>query len=96
MFVPKQPTACVSSERLSVLPPGISVEFLCSPHSEEQMENILSCLRALQALLDVPWPRARIGVDQVGPQETSSGVLKENPSLSAALVEEVTSCWLRR
>lgn len=44
---------------------GISVEFLCSPHSEDQMENITSCLRALQALLDVSWPRAKIGNDQV-------------------------------
>lgn len=55
-----------SSECVAVLLPGISVEFLCSPHSEDQMENIISCLRALQALLDVPWPRARIGIDQVG------------------------------
>lgn len=55
------------SECAAALLPGISVEFLCSPHSEDQMENIVSCLRALQALLDVPWPRARIGVDQVGP-----------------------------
>lgn len=30
------------------------------------MENIISCLRALQALFDVPWPRGRIGIDQVG------------------------------
>uniref|UniRef100_A0A673BWM9 HEAT repeat-containing protein 5A n=1 Tax=Sphaeramia orbicularis TaxID=375764 RepID=A0A673BWM9_9TELE len=44
--------------------PRISVEFLCSPRSGDQMENITSCLRALQALLDVPWPRARIGHDQ--------------------------------
>ncbi|KAL3969204.1 growth factor receptor-bound protein 10 [Sarotherodon galilaeus] len=43
---------------------GISVEFLCSPHSEDQMENITSCLRALQVLLDVSWPRAKIGNDQ--------------------------------
>lgn len=56
----------VSSECPTCLLPGISVEFLCSPHSEDQMENIISCLRALQALLDVPWPRARIGLDQVG------------------------------
>lgn len=48
-----------------ILLPGISVEFLCSPHSGDQMENIISCLRALQALFDVPWPRARIGIDQV-------------------------------
>lgn len=32
------------------------------------MENITSCLRALEALLDVPWPRAKIGNDQVGVQ----------------------------
>lgn len=25
----------------------------------------MACLRALQALLDVPWPRWRIGSDQV-------------------------------
>ncbi|XP_008312892.1 HEAT repeat-containing protein 5A isoform X2 [Cynoglossus semilaevis] len=53
----------VSSERLNLIL-GISVEFLCSPHSENQMENITSCLRALQALFDVPWPRAKIGNDQ--------------------------------
>lgn len=44
---------------------GISVEFLCSPHSEDQMETITSCLRALQVLLEVSWPRAKIGNDQV-------------------------------
>ena len=32
------------------------------------MENITSCLRALQALLDVSWPRAKIGNDQVRTQ----------------------------
>uniref|UniRef100_A0A8D0GC39 Uncharacterized protein n=1 Tax=Sphenodon punctatus TaxID=8508 RepID=A0A8D0GC39_SPHPU len=36
---------------------GISVEFLCSPRSDAAMENITTCLYALQALLDVPWPR---------------------------------------
>uniref|UniRef100_A0A8P4KJ51 HEAT repeat-containing protein 5A n=1 Tax=Dicentrarchus labrax TaxID=13489 RepID=A0A8P4KJ51_DICLA len=53
----------ISSDRLHLIL-GISVEFLCSPHSEDQMENITSCLRALQALLDVSWPRAKIGNDQ--------------------------------
>ncbi|KAM6968415.1 LOW QUALITY PROTEIN: HEAT repeat-containing protein 5A [Tautogolabrus adspersus] len=53
----------INSDRLHLIL-GISVEFLCSPHSEGQMENITSCLRALQALLDVSWPRAKIGNDQ--------------------------------
>nr|XP_020510294.1 HEAT repeat-containing protein 5A isoform X2 [Labrus bergylta] len=53
----------INSDRLHLIL-GISVEFLCSPHSEDQMENITSCLRALQALLDVSWPRAKIGNDQ--------------------------------
>lgn len=48
-----------------VVGPGISVEFLCSPHSEDQMANITSCLRALRALLDISWPRAKISNDQV-------------------------------
>lgn len=29
------------------------------------MESITACLHALQALLDVPWPRSKIGNDQV-------------------------------
>ncbi|XP_071403558.1 HEAT repeat-containing protein 5A-like, partial [Centroberyx affinis] len=53
----------VGTDRLHLIL-GISVEFLCSPHSEDQMENITSCLRALQALLDVSWPRAKVGTDQ--------------------------------
>lgn len=44
---------------------GISVEFLCSPHSQNQIENIISCLHALQALLEVPWSRSKVGNDQV-------------------------------
>ncbi|XP_043405636.1 HEAT repeat-containing protein 5A isoform X4 [Chelonia mydas] len=43
---------------------GISVEFLCSPRSDAAMENITACLHALQAFLDVPWPRSKIGGDQ--------------------------------
>ncbi|XP_040916672.1 HEAT repeat-containing protein 5A isoform X2 [Toxotes jaculatrix] len=53
----------VNTDRLHLIL-GISVEFLCSPHSEDQMENITSCLQALQVLLDVSWPRAKIGNDQ--------------------------------
>ncbi|XP_034418992.1 HEAT repeat-containing protein 5A isoform X2 [Cyclopterus lumpus] len=52
----------VNAERLHLIL-GISVQFLCSP--DDQMENITSCLRSLQALLDVAWPRTRIGNDQV-------------------------------
>ncbi|KAJ7344919.1 hypothetical protein JRQ81_000869 [Phrynocephalus forsythii] len=43
---------------------GISVEFLCSPRSDATMQNITACLHALQTLLDVPWPRSKIGSDQ--------------------------------
>ncbi|NXX91465.1 HTR5A protein, partial [Centropus bengalensis] len=43
---------------------GISVEFLCSPRSDAAMENITACLRALQTLFSVPWPRSKIGGDQ--------------------------------
>uniref|UniRef100_A0A8C1H193 HEAT repeat-containing protein 5A n=1 Tax=Cyprinus carpio TaxID=7962 RepID=A0A8C1H193_CYPCA len=54
----------VNTDRLHLIL-GISVEFLCSPHSGDQMENIDSCLQALQALLEVPWPRSKVGNDQV-------------------------------
>ncbi|XP_060243460.1 HEAT repeat-containing protein 5A isoform X2 [Meriones unguiculatus] len=43
---------------------GISVEFLCSLRADATMESITACLLALQALLDTPWPRSRIGSDQ--------------------------------
>ncbi|CAH6837479.1 HEAT repeat-containing protein 5A isoform X2 [Phodopus roborovskii] len=43
---------------------GISVEFLCSLRSDATMESLTACLHALQALLDVPWPRSKIGSDQ--------------------------------
>ncbi|KAF6130356.1 HEAT repeat containing 5A [Phyllostomus discolor] len=53
------------SEFASQLPlEGICVEFLCSLRSEATMESITACLHALQALLDVPWPRSKIGSDQ--------------------------------
>lgn len=48
-----------------LLSTGISVEFLCSLRSDATMESITACLHALQALLDVPWPRSKIGSDQV-------------------------------
>lgn len=41
------------------------MEFLCSLRSDSTMESITACLHALQALLDVPWPRSKIGNDQV-------------------------------
>ncbi|XP_047467316.1 HEAT repeat-containing protein 5A [Mugil cephalus] len=53
----------INTDRLHLIL-GISVEFLCSPHSKDQMENIISCLKSLQALLDVSWPRAKIGNNQ--------------------------------
>ncbi|CAL9686678.1 unnamed protein product [Knipowitschia caucasica] len=53
----------LSAERLHLLL-GVAVQFLCSPHSLNQMENIQSCLQALQVLLDIPWPRSRISNDQ--------------------------------
>ncbi|XP_063116609.1 HEAT repeat-containing protein 5A isoform X3 [Cavia porcellus] len=43
---------------------GVSVEFLCSLRADATMESITACLHALQALLDVPWPRSKIGSDQ--------------------------------
>ncbi|XP_074517821.1 HEAT repeat-containing protein 5A [Sebastes fasciatus] len=71
---------------------GISVEFLCSPHSDDQMENITSCLRALQALLDVSWPRAKIGNDQALSVELLSVlhrlmVTRESASVQLAVLE---------
>ncbi|KAJ1103115.1 hypothetical protein NDU88_000543 [Pleurodeles waltl] len=43
---------------------GISVEFLCSPRSDAPREDVTACLHALQVLLDIPWPRSRVGSDQ--------------------------------
>uniref|UniRef100_A0A8C9SVA1 HEAT repeat-containing protein 5A n=1 Tax=Scleropages formosus TaxID=113540 RepID=A0A8C9SVA1_SCLFO len=54
----------VNTDRLHLIL-GITMEFLCSPHSDAQMEDIISCLHALQSLLDVPWPRSKISNDQV-------------------------------
>ncbi|XP_053192170.1 HEAT repeat-containing protein 5A [Scomber japonicus] len=81
----------VNTDRLHLIL-GISVEFLCSPHSEDQMENITSCLRALQVLLDVSWPRAKIGNDQALSVELLSVlhrlmVTRESASVQLAVLD---------
>ncbi|XP_029454843.1 HEAT repeat-containing protein 5A isoform X1 [Rhinatrema bivittatum] len=53
----------VNTERFHLIL-GISVEFLCCPRPDAPLESITACLHALQALLDVPWPRSKIGGDQ--------------------------------
>nr|XP_033808052.1 HEAT repeat-containing protein 5A isoform X2 [Geotrypetes seraphini] len=53
----------VNTERFHLIL-GISVEFLCCPRPDAPLESITACLYALQALLDVPWPRSKIGGDQ--------------------------------
>ncbi|XP_071602287.1 HEAT repeat-containing protein 5A isoform X5 [Heliangelus exortis] len=83
----------VNTDRFHLLL-GISVEFLCSPRSDAAMENIIACLRALQALFDVPWPRSKIG----GDQELSVELLnvlhrliltRESPDIQLAALEVV-------
>lgn len=83
----------INSDRLHLIL-GISVEFLCSPHSGDQMENIHSCLQALQALLEVPWPRSKVGNDQALSVELLSIlhrliVTRESPSIQLAVLELV-------
>ncbi|XP_072545928.1 HEAT repeat-containing protein 5A isoform X2 [Salminus brasiliensis] len=83
----------INTERLNLIL-GISVEFLCSPHSQNQMENITSCLYALQALLDVPWPRSKVGNDQALSVELLSVlhrliVTRESPGIQLAVLELV-------
>ncbi|XP_062863467.1 HEAT repeat-containing protein 5A [Trichomycterus rosablanca] len=83
----------ISMERLYLIL-GISVEFLCSPHSQNQMENIASCLQAMQALLDVPWPRSKVGNDQVLSVELLSVlhrliVTRESPQIQLAVLQLV-------
>ncbi|XP_047677260.1 HEAT repeat-containing protein 5A isoform X1 [Tachysurus fulvidraco] len=73
---------------------GISVEFLCSPHSQNQMENIISCLHALQALLEVPWSRSKVGNDQALSVELLNVlhrliVTRESPQIQLAVLELV-------
>ncbi|XP_065144355.2 HEAT repeat-containing protein 5A isoform X1 [Paramisgurnus dabryanus] len=83
----------VNTDRLYLIL-GISVEFLCSPRSGDQMENIISCLQALQALLEVPWPRSKVGNDQALSVELLSVlhrliVTRESPSIQLAVLELV-------
>uniref|UniRef100_A0A8C2GMI6 HEAT repeat-containing protein 5A n=1 Tax=Cyprinus carpio TaxID=7962 RepID=A0A8C2GMI6_CYPCA len=83
----------VNTDRLHLIL-GISVEFLCSPHSGDQMENIDSCLQALQALLEVPWPRSKVGNDQTLGVELLSVlhrliVTRESPNIQLAVLELV-------
>uniref|UniRef100_A0A663ME65 HEAT repeat-containing protein 5A n=1 Tax=Athene cunicularia TaxID=194338 RepID=A0A663ME65_ATHCN len=72
---------------------GISVEFLCSPRSDAAMENIIACLRALQALFDVPWPRSKIGGDQLGVELLNVLhrliLTRESPDIQLAALEVV-------
>ncbi|KAI3367144.1 hypothetical protein L3Q82_008134 [Scortum barcoo] len=85
----------ISTDRLHLIL-GISVEFLCSPHSEDQMENITSCLRALQALLDVSWPRAKIGNDQALSVELLSVLHRLMVTRESALVQLAVLDLLRQ
>ncbi|XP_066529311.1 HEAT repeat-containing protein 5A isoform X2 [Hoplias malabaricus] len=83
----------ISTDRLYLIL-GISVEFLCSPRSQNQVENITSCLHALQALLDVPWPRSKVGNDQALSVELLSVlhrliVTRESPGIQLAVMELV-------
>ncbi|XP_030787201.1 HEAT repeat-containing protein 5A isoform X6 [Rhinopithecus roxellana] len=73
---------------------GISVEFLCSLRSDATMESITACLYALQALLDVPWPRSKIGSDQDLGIELLNVLhrvilTRESPSIQLASLEVV-------
>nr|XP_056706825.1 HEAT repeat-containing protein 5A [Euleptes europaea] len=73
---------------------GISVEFLCSPRSDAAMENITACLHALHVLLDVPWPRSKIGGDQELSVELLNVlhrliVTRESPDIQLAALDVV-------
>ncbi|NXP44637.1 HTR5A protein, partial [Heliornis fulica] len=83
----------VNTERFHLIL-GISVEFLCSPRSDTAMENIIACLRALQALFNVPWPRSKIGGDQVLGVEMLNVLhrlilTRESPDIQLAALEVV-------
>ncbi|XP_039598006.1 HEAT repeat-containing protein 5A isoform X3 [Polypterus senegalus] len=83
----------INSDRFHLIL-GISVEFLCSPHSDAPMDSITTCLLALQSLLDVPWPRSKIGNDQVLSVELLNVlhrliVTRESPAIQLAVLELV-------
>uniref|UniRef100_A0A8C9T700 HEAT repeat-containing protein 5A n=1 Tax=Scleropages formosus TaxID=113540 RepID=A0A8C9T700_SCLFO len=85
----------VNTDRLHlILGTAFSPHFLCSPHSDAQMEDIISCLHALQSLLDVPWPRSKISNDQALSVELLSVlhrliVTRESASIQLAVLELV-------
>lgn len=73
---------------------GICVEFLCSPRSDAPMESIPACLQSLQSLLDVPWPRSKIGNDQALSVELLNVLhrlilTRESPAVQLAVLELV-------
>ncbi|XP_041070429.1 HEAT repeat-containing protein 5A isoform X2 [Carcharodon carcharias] len=73
---------------------GISVEFLCSPRPDAPMESIVACLHALQSLLDVVWPRCKIGSNQELGVELLNVLhrlilTRESPSIQLAVIEVV-------
>ncbi|XP_058522293.1 HEAT repeat-containing protein 5A isoform X4 [Ochotona princeps] len=73
---------------------GISVEFLCSLRADATMESITACLHALQALLDVPWPRCKVGSDHDLGIELLNVLhrvilTRESPSIQLASLEVV-------
>ncbi|XP_078089813.1 HEAT repeat-containing protein 5A isoform X2 [Mustelus asterias] len=73
---------------------GISVEFLCSPRPDAPMESIVACLHALQSLLDVVWPRCKVGSDQELGVELLNVLhrlilTRESPFIQLAVIEVV-------
>lgn len=81
----------MDAERLHLLL-GVAVQFLCAPHSENQMENIECCLKALQVFLNTPWPRNHICADQPLSVELLSVLLRvmvtrECPSVQKSVLE---------
>ncbi|XP_072344417.1 HEAT repeat-containing protein 5A isoform X2 [Scyliorhinus torazame] len=73
---------------------GISIEFLCSPRPDAPMESIVACLHALQSLLDVVWPRYKIGSSQELGVELLNVLhrlilTRESPFIQLAVVEVV-------
>ncbi|XP_038637209.1 HEAT repeat-containing protein 5A isoform X2 [Scyliorhinus canicula] len=73
---------------------GISIEFLCSPRPDAPMESIVTCLHALQSLLDVVWPRCKIGSSQELGVELLNVLhrlilTRESPFIQLAVVEVV-------
>uniref|UniRef100_UPI00358E5931 HEAT repeat-containing protein 5B isoform X2 n=1 Tax=Myxine glutinosa TaxID=7769 RepID=UPI00358E5931 len=62
--VPAHSPEDINTERFHLLL-GIGVEFLCSPRVQEPMDCVVECLQALYTLLNSPWPRVKLGADQL-------------------------------